>query len=101
MSFPTYTDDVYWTDVIEQYIQNNNKHPEWYNIEYYMWEYFKDCLKRNNRFFFEHPLLPVLEAEFKRNVCKLQQGTAIYRARIDYDNKLWKPRIPLPMRNSR
>lgn len=90
MSFPTYTDDVYWTDVIEQYIQNNNKHPEWYNIEYYMWEYFKDCLKRNNRFFFEHPLLPVLEAEFKRNVCKLQQGTAIYRARIDYDNKLWK-----------
>ena len=90
MNFPAYTDDVYWTDVIEQYIQNNNKHPEWYNIEYYMWEYFKDCLKRNNRFFFEHPLLPVLETEFTRNMYKLQKGTAIYRARIDYDNKLWK-----------
>lgn len=89
MKFPAYTDDAYWTDVIEQYIQNNNKHPEWYNIEYYMWEYFKNCLKRNNRFFFEHPLLPVLEAEFKRNVCKLPQGRAIYRARIDCDNKLW------------
>ena len=89
MKFPAYTDDVYWTDVIEQYIQNNNKHPEWYNIEYYMWEYFKNCLKRNNRFFFKHPLLPVLEAEFKRNTCKLPQGTEIFRARIDYDNKLW------------
>ena len=90
MEFPAYTDDAYWTGVIEQYIQNNNKHPEWYNIEYYMWEYFKNCLTRNNRFFFEHPLLPVLEAEFKRNACKLPRGTTIYRARIDYDNKLWE-----------
>lgn len=89
MNFPAYTDDVYWTDVIEQYIQNNNKHPGWYNIEYYMWEYFKNCLQRNNRFFFEHPLLPVLETEFKRNTCKLPQGTTIYRARIDDDSKLW------------
>ncbi len=89
MNFPAYTDDAYWTEVIEQYIQNNNKHPGWYNIEYYMWEYFKDCLKRNNRFFFEHPLLPVLEAEFKRNSCKLPLGTEIYRARIDCDSKLW------------
>lgn len=36
MKFPAYTDDAYWTNVIEQYIQNNNKHPGWYNIEYYM-----------------------------------------------------------------
>lgn len=89
MKFPAYTDDAYWTNVIEQYIQNNNKHPGWYNIEYYMWEYFKVCLKRKNRFFFDHPLLPVLEAEFKRNACTLQQGTALYRARIDRDNVLW------------
>lgn len=54
-----------------------------------MWEYFKNCLKRNNRFFFEHPLLPVLETEFKRNACKLLQGTTLYRARIDCDCKLW------------
>lgn len=89
MEFPAYTDDTYWTDVIIQYIKNNNKHPEWYNIEYYMWEYFKNCLRRNNHFFFEHPLLPVLEAEFKRNVCKLSEGTDLYRARIDWDSKLW------------
>ena len=89
MEFPAYTDDAYWTDVIKQYIRNNYKHPEWYNIEYYMWEYFKNCLKRNNRFFFEHPLLPVLEDEFKRNACKLFQGTNLYRARIDSDCKLW------------
>ncbi len=89
MKFPPYTDDTYWTNVIEQFIQNSNKHPGWYNIEYYMWEYFKDCLKRKNRFFFDHPLLPVLEAEFKRNTCILQQGTSVYRARIDYDNVLW------------
>ena len=89
MKFPAYSDDAYWTDVIEQYIQNNNKHPGWYNIEYYMWEYFKDYLKRNNRFFFEHPLLPVLKAEFERNVCILSQGTVMYRARIDRDSKLW------------
>ena len=89
MTFPAYSDDAYWTDIIEQYIQNNNKHPGWYNIEFYMWEYFKDCLKRNNRFFFEHPLLPVLKAEFERNVCTLPQGTVMYRARIDCDSKLW------------
>lgn len=27
MEFPAYTDDAYWTDVIEQYIQNDNNHP--------------------------------------------------------------------------
>ena len=53
MEFPAYTDDAYWTDVIKRYIQNNNKHPEGHNIEYYVWEYFKSCLRRNNRFFFE------------------------------------------------
>ena len=89
MEFPSYTNDAYWTRIIQEYIQNNNKHPEWYNIEYYMWEYFKDCLKRKNRFFFKHPLLPVLEAEFERNVCVLTHGTEIYRARVDRDNKLW------------
>ena len=41
MNFPAFTDDAYWTEVIEQYIRNNNTHPGWYNIEYYMWEYFK------------------------------------------------------------
>lgn len=89
MTFPAYTDDIYWTGIIEEYIQNKNKHPGWYNIEYYMWEYFKYCLKRRNRFFFKHPLLPVLEAEFKRNACTLQQGTDLYRARIDRNNELW------------
>ena len=89
MTFPAYSDDAYWTDVIEQYIQNNNKHPGWYNIEFYMWEYFKDCLKRNNRFFFEHPLLPILKAEFERNMCILPQETVMYRARIDHNSKLW------------
>ena len=39
MNFPAFTDDAYWAEIIEQYIQNNNKHPGWYNIEYYMWEY--------------------------------------------------------------
>ena len=89
MKFPTYKDDTYWTHVIEQYIQNDNSHPLWYNIESYMWEYFKDCIKRKNRFFFDHPLLPVLEAEFNRNACVLPKDTAIYRARTDRDNVLW------------
>lgn len=89
MEFPAYTDDVYWTNVIDKYIQNNGKHPDWYNIEYYMWGYFKDCLKRKNPFFFDHPLLPALRGEFERNTCCLPQGTALYRARIDRDNKLW------------
>ena len=89
MEFPAFTDDAYWTNVIDRYIQNDIKYSIWYNIEYYIWEYFKDCLKRNNRFFFDHPLLPVLKAEFKRNACTLLQGTAIYRARIDHNSKLW------------
>ena len=89
MNFPAFTDDAYWTEVIEQYIQNDNKHPGWYNIEYYIWEYFKDCLRRNNRFFFEHPLLPVLKSEFNRNTYILLQDTTIYRARLDCDYVLW------------
>lgn len=89
MELPKYTDDTFWTDVIEQYIQNDNKYAGCYNIEYYMWEYFKDCLNRKNRFFFEHPLLPVLKSEFNRNICKLSRETVIYRARVDHDNKLW------------
>lgn len=89
MEFPEYTNDAYWTEVINQYIQNDNKYLGVCDIESHFWEYFKDCLKRNNRFFFEHPLLPVLKDEFERNACTLLQDTAIYRARIDCDRKLW------------
>lgn len=89
MIFPEFTDDAYWTNIIQEFIQNNGKHPDWLNIEYYMWGYFKSCLKRKNRFFFQHPLLTFLEADFGRHVCTLQEGTEIYRARIDQDNKLW------------
>lgn len=89
MEIPAYTDDKAWTEIIEQYIQNDNKHPKWYNIEFHMWEYFKECLKRRNRFFFEHPLLPVLKDEFNRNTCNLLQETVVYRARIDCESRLW------------
>jgi len=89
MDIPAYNDDFAWYGIIAQYIEGKNKHSLWYNVEYHMWEYFKDCLKRKNRFFFQHPLLPLIEKEFTAHATTLPQGTMLYRARIDHNNKLW------------
>ncbi len=89
IDIPAYTDDTYWTDLIHQYSQDKNKYVQWFNVEYHMWAYFKSCLIRKNRFFFEHPLLPLLKKEFAEHTCLLKQGTEIFRARIDHESRLW------------
>lgn len=86
---PAYTDDIYWTDLIEQYIKDANKYVSWFNVEDHMWAYFKQCLRHMNRFFFKHPLMPLLESEFSKHTCVLAQGQPVFRARVDRGNKLW------------
>ena len=97
---PAYTDDAYWTDLIEQYIKDANKYVSWYNVEDHMWAYFKHCLRHQNRFFFKHPLMPLLESEFAKHTCVLEQGQSIFRARVDRDNKLWNEWIQYQRINS-
>lgn len=52
-----------------------------------VWRYFKYCLQTQNRFFFEHPLLPLIKGLFHNSTFTLPQARKIYRARIDYDQK--------------
>lgn len=61
-----------------------------------IWGYFKYCLQTQNRFFFNHPLLPVIIKHFQDHIFVLQKNTKIYRARIDheheYESQCWLAR---------
>ncbi len=61
-----------------------------------IWQYFKYCLQTQNRFFFDHPLLPLIVKHFQEHIYVLQKSTKIYRARIDegrkYENQCWLAR---------
>lgn len=87
MDIPAYTDEVYWNSIIQQYIEGRC----WFalDIENHLWNYFKFCLKKNNPFFFQHPLIPLLESIFSKHVYVLHNGIEIYRAREDKDHCLW------------
>lgn len=90
MEIPKFTDKKYWDNLIYEYIQDKNKFVTFIDIEDRFWNYFKYCLKTNNRYYFNHPLIPLLESIFLEHICVLKKGTNIYRARNDDDNHLWK-----------
>lgn len=90
MDIPKYTEEVYWNDVIQQYIDGEPSIRMRHDIEYHVWEYFKDCLRRKNRFFFNHPLIPLLKAALEEHVYELKAGTEVFRARNDDKRELWK-----------
>lgn len=91
MATPEYTNKEYWDEITRQYIQNPNKFFASFNfyIERYLWEYFKNCLTRHNRYFFQHPLIPLLEVIFSEHTITLNENTEIYRARIDDGYRLF------------
>lgn len=45
MKLPEYTDDIGWNDIIYRYLHNDQELKARQDIEYHMWNYFKDCLK--------------------------------------------------------
>lgn len=87
---PQYSDLVYWNDVVNQYIQGNYPYVLIPNIERQIWEFFKYCLKSQNRYFFEHPLISVIKESFEKNIYILKSDTEIFRARNDEKNTLWR-----------
>lgn len=90
MHIPEYTDEKYWNDVINKYSADSSQFAWRLDIEFRMWEYFKYCLKKRNPFFFQHPLIPLLESAFSEHIYVLKSGTDIYRARNDSGRNLWK-----------
>jgi len=46
MGIPKYTEEAYWNDVIQQYIDGEPSIRMRHDIEYHIWEYFKDCLRQ-------------------------------------------------------
>lgn len=90
MNRPEYSDEIYWNDIIQKYIQDRNKFTAWLDIEYHFWNYFKHCLKKGNRYFFDHPILSLFQSEFSEHIFVLKKGAEIYRARDDEDHQLWK-----------
>lgn len=77
----------YWEQRIETYLKNNHRN---FEETYAVWQYFKHCLQTQNRFFFENPLISLIIAQFKQHRFTLSEGTRIYRARLDEEDKYAK-----------
>lgn len=86
---PQYSDSAYWDDIVMQYIHGNTPYIYVPNIESQIWEYFKFCLKSQNRYFFQNPLIPIIQESFKKNIYFLRMDTEIFRARNDAQHILW------------
>ncbi len=90
MNRPSYENENFWNDIILQYINDRQKFVACLDIEYHFWNYFKYCLNKGNHYFFEHPLIQLLESEFANHTCILKSETTLFRARNDDQHKLWK-----------
>lgn len=93
MSLPSFTDKEYWEEQLQNYAECG-AHSMWDNGG--VWDYFKHCIRTQNRFFFQNPLLPVILSRFEQNTYVLQANVPVYRARIDYkrecENQCWLAR---------
>ena len=93
MSLPSFTDKEYWEEQLHNYA-DCGAHSMWDNGG--VWDYFKHCIRTQNRFFFKNPLLPVILSRFEKNTYILQADTSVYRARIDHkrecENQCWLAR---------
>lgn len=86
----SFTDKEYWDAELKRYV-DCNAHSCGDNGG--VWEYFKHCLRTENRYFFKNPLIPIIEKRFKERLFNLPFGTQLYRARIDtnreYEKQCW------------
>lgn len=86
---PEYSDLIYWDNIVDQFIQGKQPLVLIPNIERQIWDYFKYCLKSQNRYFFQHPLIPVIKASFEKNFYILKKDTELFRARNDNQHIIW------------
>lgn len=86
---PEYSDLTYWDNIVDQYIQGKQPLVLIPNIERQIWDYFKYCLKSQNRYFFQHSLISVIQESFEKNVSILRKDTKIFRARSDDQHTIW------------
>ncbi len=86
--YPEYTDTSAWSDLISQYEKKQNYIYLIPDAKDKIWDYFKYCLRSNNRYFFNHPMLELLERTFKNHVVTLDDSVNVYRARVDSDGVL-------------
>ena len=86
---PEYSDLTYWNDIVDQFILGKYPLVLIPNIEQQIWDCFKYCLKSQNRYFFHHPLVPVIKASFEKNIYVLKKETEIFRARNDNQHAIW------------
>lgn len=86
---PEYSDLNYWDNVVNQYIHGQYSYVLIPNIERLIWEYFKFCLKSQNRYFFQNPLIPVIKEAFEKHIYILKKDSEIFRARNDDQHVLW------------
>lgn len=90
---PEYSDLTYWNDIVDQFILGKYPLVLIPNIERKIWDYFKYCLKSQNRYFFQHPLIPAIKASFEKNIYVLKKDTEIFRARNDNQHSIWNENI--------
>lgn len=102
MSLPSFSDKEFWDEQLQNYVDCGAR-SQWLNGE--EWKYFKHCLRTQNRFFFQNPLIPVIISRFEQNTYVLQANTSVYRARIDrdreYENQCWLERDIQDLQNAR
>lgn len=88
MNIPDYSNEQFWDNITQEYVHNKSNFVQWNNLESDIWKYFKYCLKKRNRYFFQHPIFPLLKAVFSKHLLILKEETKLYRARNDCDEKL-------------
>ena len=90
MSLPGFSDKAYWEEQLQNYVDCGAR-SMWDNGG--VWDYFKHCIRTQNRFFFQNPLLPVILSRFEQNTFILQADVSVYRARVDHkrecENQCW------------
>lgn len=82
--FEIFSNREYWENAVQTYIKTGRvpgKLP--YSQTGDLWDYFKFCILTDNRFFFDHPLLKVIESKISEHEISLPAKTTLFRARID------------------
>ena len=90
---PQFSDLAYWDNIVNRFIQHEYPYVLIPDIERQIWDYFKYCLKSQNRYFFENPLITIIKESFQKNIYILKKDTKIFRARNDDQHKLWKENL--------
>lgn len=60
---PDFNNKLFWDEALSYYADSNAQP---YADNDGIWEYFKFCLKTQNRFFFQNPLNPIIVDRYKK-----------------------------------